>query len=695
MARFRIKGPDGKTYTVTAPDGAKPDDVLAYVKKQIEAKASEPPKVEAEKPGQLESAARGAYQGLTLNFGDELAGLVGAPFRSEHSWGDAYRAGRDEMRAANKAAHDANPRSFMAGEFGGSLPMALLPFGAAGKGATLGAKVWNGMKTGGAIGAAAGLGASNADLTQGEVGQAALDTGTGGLMGAGIGGALPPLFSLGGALASRVTTPMRALMKPQQVAAEHIADRFAKDAGGVWPNSPRQIANSVSQNIPAIGPESMLADAGGTNVQKLTRAFLNRPNAYREQFMKDLDARQGNQWQKIQGLLSGHLADPRTFFATTKGLVQQRSADAAPAYKQAFSQEFEPSDRLMKMFENDDKGQIARPTVRKISEYLASHMADRRGLDSDMTQDVINSPLGFLHNFKMVLDKSINKAIDTKNKTGQSADGLDVGNLLELKRDLMQGIKESQGPAVQTYLDANSRYAGQSALMRALKTGHDDANLISAEEMADKLKTLSPSEADMYRLGVARRWNKDNMTGPAMNDRVKPQWTTPDRQAKLDVLLQGPQRQMFQDAIDTLAGQVKTRQAAQGNSTTASQLIENEAAGKAADLARDATKNAMSGNFGALLQTLGDGASYFGGTNPKVAEEGLKLLSGYPGQGALQLHPAIKSAIEDYARSAARMEALTGGATRGATNLAVPLAIGGPLTGGSGPRYDDFGNLRQ
>lgn len=145
-------------------------------------------------PGQLESLARGAAQGATLGFADELTGAGEAalvdPFKGKIGSLDdllaAYRQHRDESRAAYKAAQEANPLTYGAGELAGGIAMApLLGAGEAVQGANVGAKILGAAKAGAAIGAAGALGGSEADVTQGDIAGAAKDT----LEGAGLGAA--------------------------------------------------------------------------------------------------------------------------------------------------------------------------------------------------------------------------------------------------------------------------------------------------------------------------------------------------------------------------------------------------------------------------------------------------------------------------------------------------------------------------
>ena len=130
----------------------------------------------------LESFLRGAAQGATLGFGDELTGAVEGAYHAAtgpESLGDAYRRSRDESRANNSVAEDANPKTYLGGQLGGGLAGAALTGGASEAGliARLG--------QGALAGAASGAGASDADLTQGDVGGVARDAAIGGALGLG------------------------------------------------------------------------------------------------------------------------------------------------------------------------------------------------------------------------------------------------------------------------------------------------------------------------------------------------------------------------------------------------------------------------------------------------------------------------------------------------------------------------------
>lgn len=135
-----------------------------------------------EAPGALESGLRGAAQGATLGFADELTGAGEAALdRLMGAHADIvslYKQHRDESRAKYKAAQEANPTAYGAGELGGGLATALVPGLGAGGVLAQGAKM-------AALGAASGLGHSEAEDARGLIGDAAVSGLVGGAAGAG------------------------------------------------------------------------------------------------------------------------------------------------------------------------------------------------------------------------------------------------------------------------------------------------------------------------------------------------------------------------------------------------------------------------------------------------------------------------------------------------------------------------------
>lgn len=144
--------------------------------------------LEASQPSEIDSAIRGAAQGASFGFADEVTGGVEALWEkakgNPEEFGRLYQKSRDESREKYKLAEQVNPASYLTGQVGGAIGTSFVP---GLQGASIGKLALQG--------AAQGLGSSEADLTKGEIGQAAIDTGLSAGLGAGIGYAAPKVMS--------------------------------------------------------------------------------------------------------------------------------------------------------------------------------------------------------------------------------------------------------------------------------------------------------------------------------------------------------------------------------------------------------------------------------------------------------------------------------------------------------------------
>lgn len=152
------------------------------------------PAAPAREIGMLEAGALGSVKGVTLGFDDEIAGAAGALLQklgsnSPEDFWTLYSKIRDNVRQTHAEAEEAQPGASIVGELAGSLVLPV-PGLAAVKGAGFAAKAAAMAKTGAKAGAIAGLGLSDADLTKGELGEAARDTAGGALLGGATGAGL-------------------------------------------------------------------------------------------------------------------------------------------------------------------------------------------------------------------------------------------------------------------------------------------------------------------------------------------------------------------------------------------------------------------------------------------------------------------------------------------------------------------------
>lgn len=169
---------------------------------------------------QLEAAARGAAQGLTFDFGDEIAGAaqagVGALQGEEGSLKELYQKYRDEQRKQMEQAAEEHPVTYYGSDIAAGVLPALLTGGASAaasvggslaKGAAKGSlktAMKEAAKTGAKFGAATGAGMSKSEITEGDIGGLAKDVASGAAFG-GISGAGMPILGKAASKAKQKT----------------------------------------------------------------------------------------------------------------------------------------------------------------------------------------------------------------------------------------------------------------------------------------------------------------------------------------------------------------------------------------------------------------------------------------------------------------------------------------------------------
>lgn len=238
-----------------------------------------------------EALLRGAGQGLTLGFADEITG--GAETLGRTVFGDEkladlpdnYAKHRDEVRAKYDKAHADHPAAYTAGQVGGSVATAFVPgLGAlnAAKGAGLAATLGKAALSGGI----AGLGGSNADTVEGMVG----DTVEGGAVGALTAGALKG----GGKILGTVKDKLR----PSKVASVLLG--APEEAVELYSKNPAAVNSAPARN--EITREAM------DTIGKLKDQVVNGSAESREILSKEAKSVKGSDIGSIFGEEADNLA---------------------------------------------------------------------------------------------------------------------------------------------------------------------------------------------------------------------------------------------------------------------------------------------------------------------------------------------------------------------------------------------------
>ena len=184
-----------------------------------------------------------------------------------------------------------------------------------------------------------------------------------------------------------------------------------------------------------------------------------------------------------------------------------------------------------------------------------------------------------------------------------------VRDLTILKHDMMKAIQN------EPYKRALKEYAGDSAMVNAIEDGFENAFKMAPEEIRKTIAHMTPGEQQLWRLGFSRAVVDRLSKGRYTLDRVKT-LDSPEMMSRLRAAfpdLQGFRR--LEQAMARENAMTATRSAAQGNSTTARQIMEGQDAAKEADFMAGSLE-ALRGDFLGLAQRLG---KRFTGMNPRAA----------------------------------------------------------------------------
>lgn len=211
--------------------------------------------------GDADDRGRWATAGnaLTMGFGDEVMGLMAGGLT--FAQGKGFDEGYDKMTRAIRGDIDAyaerRPIEHAAIDIAASLPTAMVPGGAAVRGAGLGTKVVRGAAAGAGYGAVRGFGEGEGDATN-----RLEEAGSGALIGAGIGAAAPAIGAgIGRAVGKRagrsalptdeaIANESRALFNAAERSGVAIKDRALQRLSAVGPR-----LQGANRNLPRLRPQ--------------------------------------------------------------------------------------------------------------------------------------------------------------------------------------------------------------------------------------------------------------------------------------------------------------------------------------------------------------------------------------------------------------------------------------------------------
>jgi hypothetical protein len=525
--------------------------------------------------GYVDDAVRSIANGVTFGWADELAA----------KGNQLLGRGGYEQNLAQERARDAQiPNAIaipgqIAGAVGGTLAAGPL---AAVRGVGALSRLPQTARFAG-LGAAEGAlaGAGNAEGSRAE---GAL---SGGLIGAGVGAAAPHVVRG----VSNMIGGVKNAVSPQANVAADLSRAITRDE-----TTPEALIAKTFQLNQVRPGAATLADAGGENVRGLVERVAQTPGAGRTQVVPSLTERQQGQAMRVATDLRSLTGTTRSAFQAAEETTAERAAAAAPLYRQAY----DAGDRAI--WSPELERLSSSPTIRGAmqgavrvwrdnaiaSGYGAMNpgaLVDRGGQLSFLDGKVPVFPnLQFWDYTKQMVDQRASAAF----KAGLNQKGATLAKLAEKLRGELDNM-------VPEYAPARNAWAGKSQFLDAIEEGRTiHSASMSAEELAARVRSMSDSQREAFRIGAVSSLVSKMGNDPAKLGDMTKYLRSPEMRAKIAAIMPSDeaavkwaQRLNFEVSSSEMTGR------ALGNSATARRLAEQkDAENLVGDLIMDAIAGA-------------------------------------------------------------------------------------------------------
>jgi len=563
-----------------------------------------------EKPGVLDTAlgaVRQAARGATFGFGDEIAAGVGATAAAAlgrpGTWSENYDAALAHNRERDKAFEAQHPYLSLGAQVAGAVANPVSRLSAAG---SLPARVGMNSLINAGLGGVAGFGEGEGGFHN-RMGSA----GTGAAGGALIGAVVPAVGALASA-GARKAAPLLGLNVAETDAKRTLVEAL-RNAGST--------VDDVKMRLdPVTGQPMALADVGGENVLGLAQYVGRKPGAGMSAARDFVEQRGGlNQSARLEAEIKRAI-NAQDFTAERDALLKSRSTAAAPLYEKAFSTvvpKQDQADAVMR-FVKDPIGQEALQKGMRILEL--EHLAAGTKFDpkaygvmregATAAQPTMRPAVGMPGT--MPASPGVQVPLPAPPPSGGGKWVLEPDKVPNLRLfdavkrgydEIVEGFRNDYGKlqldqygravnnarAVYTgtlrqmfpeYGDALNAWAGPSKGLDAMNLG---ARVLrgDADETSKAIAQLSPSEKDMFRIGVARALTDKVQTAGDTRDMTKLRqlWGSQSVRERVAAAFDDPKEfQKFGDFMDREMNMALTNQAVdpRAGSITAKVLMRDQ-----------------------------------------------------------------------------------------------------------------------
>lgn len=529
-------------------------------------------------PSQLEALGRGTLQGASMGFSDEATGLgesaiqsllesLGQRLDDKLSFGDQYTKSRDEARAANLAAQEANPWSYGTGNLAGAIGTGLIAGGAGVLGKGLGLLGKKGAQTalttaaskgtlggltaiGATEGALSGLGTSEADLTKGEFGEAALDT----AIGTGIGTLAPGALQLGGKVLKGTANLGKTGLKATPILGKittHLADvtdEGTKNLGKSFDTAAIEATGELTDSVEDIAAKALAQKAKYASDLKAGSTAANRQTFKAAEEFKDEISRALNVEGKALESIDDEIAAYTESLPDTIGITPE----GVKIGKFDFSGLDDSFNEAIKDYQGSPTGNILRNMQDKLqtSDYreVTKQLRKLNSMIGDAPRDLQPTLMNIKKSMEQTIDQHLNELPGDLGKQlyGDRMDKAKDYSLLASARD---ALKTGKDESTADLLRKASFIANPESpegleltkyLSKAYQSGDQEVtkaanNLTKAAENFNKFQVFNPEKGkmglgkneDLYQLysevfGEPTKYGLSSSMATNVEDLVKP-----------------------------------------------------------------------------------------------------------------------------------------------------------------------------
>lgn len=489
MHKVVVVDASGRVHSVTV-EADSVEDANAAAIKHVDSLGNEPspPKKEDSPPGYLDSMMQGFSQGSTYMLADEIGGAMGSAATGFED--GAYTGVRDNMRQAVAASANENPVTHYGSEFIASmLPTAKLlkMIPRRGPVEVPTSLQMAGMQkltdTGRIVLAGAGGGAVAAGGSSDDEGLGVLSDMGKGLVAGSI------LAPVGGYIGNKIgdvafkgfdNVKGRLLDNSDQIAGRAV--RTALDADGY------KTADDIIEARTREGGGNLRLFELGPNTTHAGVVASKSPGPGKQIANQEMKELQQGQAGRLEEVVRETVEPKWSGYHDLKNKIKrERKEQAAPYYDSAYSQPFEPTDRLLRVQEVISDGW---PEVITEAKKRLTRKAD---IDPSGAVGREGNFLSLADQVKRVLDDKIQVAM-------RKGENEAAAELLKVKRAWTDELDS----LVPDYATARGLYAGSKRMESAADFGKEilGKTKISSRDLAETLKDFGEGEMDAFRVGL-------------------------------------------------------------------------------------------------------------------------------------------------------------------------------------------------